>query len=78
MERTGTEIRRHIPKKKNKFSYAKFRKNLKYDVDGRCTNAFTLAIDTENLKTCYDFIKSKPGNMVRGSDKLTLDGININ
>ena len=76
MERLGPEIpKRPKEKRKNKFSYAKFRKKLEYDSSGKCDNAFQLATSPEFLKLSYDFIKSKPGNMVRGSDHLTLDGI---
>lgn len=32
--------------------------------------------DPEFLVSCYEEIKSKPGNMTRGSDRRTLDGIN--
>lgn len=76
MERIGSEIpKQSKDKKKRKFSYAKFRKMLKYNSSGKCENAFQLATSPEFLRLSYDFIKSKPGNMVRGSDQLTLDGI---
>ena len=48
---------------------------LKYDQFGRCENAFQLASSVEFLKLGYDLIKSKPGNMVHGSDRQTLDGL---
>ena len=78
MERIGPDIPKHPldrKKKPKKFGSAKLRKMLRYDEIGRCTNAFELAVSSEFLKLGYDIIKSKPGNMVRGSDKLTLDGI---
>ena len=53
----------------------KIRKMLKYDQFGRCENAFQLASSVEFLKLGYDLIKSKPGNMVHGSDRQTLDGL---
>ena len=31
----------------------------------------------EYLVACYEEIKSKPGNMTRGSNKETLDGLDI-
>ena len=32
--------------------------------------------DPHFLVACYEEIKSKPGNMTRGTDKTMLDGIN--
>ena len=75
MEHIGSEIPKNKSVRKNKFSYAKFRNMLKYDSSGKCLNAFKIATSPEYLKLSYDFIKSKPGNMVKGSDHLTLDGI---
>lgn len=78
MERTGTEIPKHPRselKRKNKFKYSEFRKKIRYDPIGKCENAFKIAVSPENLKLSYDLIKSKPGNMVRGTDKQTLDGL---
>lgn len=75
MERIGVDLPTQKKNRTNKFSYTKFRKKLKYDASGKCTNAFKLAMSPEFLKLSYDFIKSKPGNMVRGSDQLTLDGL---
>lgn len=78
MERIGPEIperNSHIKEKSLNFNYVKIRKLLKYDHLGRCTNAFKLASSPDFLKLGYDIIKSKPGNMVRGSDHQTLDGI---
>ena len=78
MERIGTEIPEHPRSRKKKaknFSSLKLRKMLKFDHKGRCVNAFQLATSVDFLKLGYDIIKSKPGNMVRGSDKQTLDGL---
>lgn len=74
MQRTGTEIL-YQRKRSAKFRYTEFRKQLKFDKDGRCLNAFTIAASPDTLKLGYDLIKSNPGNMVRGSDQQTLDGI---
>jgi hypothetical protein len=48
---------------------------LRYDQEGLCINAFHIATSPEVLKIAYETIKSKPGNMVQGSDTETLDGI---
>jgi hypothetical protein len=48
---------------------------LVFDEEGRCTNAFLVIKDTSVLMAAYDKIKSKPGNMVAGGGKETLDGI---
>ena len=53
------------------------RDQLVHDSTGKCTNAFTIINKPETLKYAYESIKSKPGNMVRGSDFATLDGINL-
>lgn len=50
---------------------------LRYDEEGRCTNAFEVISNPDILKIAYETIKSKPGNMVRGSDNVTLDGITL-
>ena len=75
--RKKIKVRKRKPKRNLVISLRipKIRKMLKYDQSGRCTNAFQLAVSTEFLKLGYDLIKSKPGNMVHGSDKLTLDGL---
>ena len=75
MERIGTEIPRYPTKSVKNFSYSRIRRMLKFDQNGKCVNAFQLASSTEFLKLGYDLIKSKPGNMVHGSDRLTLDGL---
>lgn len=51
------------------------REKLKYDDCKKCTNAFLVATEGETLKLAYETIKSNPGNMVRGTDTITLDGI---
>lgn len=48
---------------------------LKFNEEGKCTNAFKILSDPEILKIAYLMIKSKPGNMTEGVDKQTLDGI---
>lgn len=48
---------------------------LQYDSNGKCINAFKILHRKEILELAYETIKSKPGNMVRGTDKKTLDGI---
>lgn len=51
------------------------RQLLQFDETGRCNNAFKLMTRKDVLQVAYNSIKSKPGNMVRGSDRETLDGI---
>lgn len=51
------------------------RRLLQFDESGRCNNAFKLLSRKDVLRVAYNTIKSKPGNMVRGCDKETLDGI---
>ena len=48
---------------------------LQQDADGKHNNVFEILSRTEILKLAYETIKSKPGNMVRGSTRETLDGI---
>lgn len=50
---------------------------LVYNESNRCVNAFTVASDPVVLRLAYECIKSKPGNMVRGSDSQTLDGLPV-
>jgi group II intron reverse transcriptase/maturase len=50
---------------------------LKWDEEGKCLNAFDLFSDPTMLKAAYESIKSKAGNMVKGTDTETLDGISI-
>ena len=81
-----TEIMAHtsceIPERsklqcKKKFNTQELRKLLKYDNSGKCINAFQVITSIDILKVAYDTIKSKPGNMVRGSDPRTFDGLPI-
>jgi retron-type reverse transcriptase len=51
------------------------RSKLRFDEQGRCVNAFQVLNSPDMLKLAYETIKSNPGNMVRGSDNETLDGI---
>lgn len=55
--------------------YDEVKKRLRFDAEGRCTNAFIVMTSTSVLKWAYEMIKSKPGNMTRGSDNETIDGI---
>ena len=48
---------------------------LRQGPDGRYVNAFEVLSSVRILKLAYETIKSKPGNMVRGSTRETLDGI---
>nr|QIJ45981.1 hypothetical protein [Calonectria ilicicola] len=48
---------------------------IKYDEQNRCTNIFEILSDPEVLMIAYEMIKSNSGNMVRGVDYETLDGI---
>ena len=45
-------------------------------MEGKCINAFEVLSDINTIYAAYITLKSKPGNMVEGSDKQTLDGIN--
>lgn len=44
--------------------------------DGKCINAFNIISSPEMLIAAYSNIKSKPGMMTKGTDDVTLDGIN--
>jgi len=61
-----------ILNRRNPMNFIK--KNLVY-VDGKCCNVMEVASKEEVLKIAYETIKSKPGNMTKGSNELTLDGI---
>jgi hypothetical protein len=50
---------------------------LRKDSNGKYCNVFETLTSVEVLKLAYETIKSKPGNMVRGSTKETLDGITL-
>lgn len=53
------------------------RERLKMDENNRCTNAFLVLSSPEVLRLAYETIKSKPGNMTKGVDGETLDGIDM-
>ena len=54
--------------------YPVISKRIKY-IDGKCVNAISLISNPQTLKMAYEMIKSNPGNMTKGSDNETLDGI---
>lgn len=52
------------------------RAKLKFDIKARCINAYEVISEKEMLIQSYLSMKSNPGNMTKGIDKETLDGIN--
>lgn len=48
---------------------------LRKDSNGKFCNVFETLSSEVVLKLAYETIKSKPGNMVKGTTKVTLDGI---
>jgi hypothetical protein len=50
---------------------------LKKDEHDKYTNTFEVISSPQILKLAYEVIKSKPGNMVRGINHETLDGITL-
>ena len=48
---------------------------LRQDINGKYCNVHETLSSVQVLKLAYEVIKSKPGNMVRGTTKKTLDGI---
>ena len=56
--------------------YSIIREKMVFNTEGKCINSFEILSDVNILSLAYNSIKSKPGNMVKGSDKETLDGIN--
>lgn len=48
---------------------------LSFDKQGRCNNALNVLSNPIVLESAYLKIKSNPGNMTRGNDSQTLDGI---
>lgn len=50
-------------------------KKLEFDSGGRCTNALLVMATPSVMRWAYEMIKSKPGNMTKGSDNETIDGI---
>lgn len=57
--------------------YDLIREKLRFDSEGRCINPFEILSDVNILYLAYNSIKSNSGNMVRGSDKEILDGIDL-
>ena len=49
----------------------------KYKATDGKYNGIIRILDSEMLQTCYSLIKSKPGNMIPGTEDITLDGINL-
>ena len=77
--RLHTEVRKfkNSPKLGAHDDTKSLREMLVYDIQGRCINAFQVLSDISVLKSAYDVIKSKPGNMTPGVDRETLDGIPV-
>lgn len=62
----------------NKISVSTIIRNLLIqESDNRYSNVFLTMTSPLILKLAYETIKSKPGNMVKGTDHLTLDGITM-
>jgi hypothetical protein len=55
--------------------YKIMKARLRYNNEGKCTNAFKILSNPGILKLAYESIKTKSGNMVCGTDRETLDGI---
>ena len=49
--------------------------SLQFDKYNKCVNAFDVLTHPLMLHASYRRIKSKPGNMTSGTDKITFDGI---
>nr|ATI20252.1 group II intron reverse transcriptase/maturase [Juglanconis oblonga] len=62
-------------KNKTLLNKESFANRFEYDEMGRCTNAFKLISDPDLIKLAYGLIKSNPGNMTKGTDNPTLDGL---
>lgn len=58
-------------------SWAKYEVNMLLKGDGTYNGLIRILSNPEFLQACYLEIKSKPGNMSKGTDNTTLDGINI-
>lgn len=58
-------------------SWAKHEVNLLLKGDGTYNGLIRILSNPLFLQACYLEIKSKPGNMSKGTDDTTLDGINI-
>lgn len=50
---------------------------LQYNNEGQCINAFEVLSEAESLRLSYNSLKSKPGNMVPGTDNQTFDRLSI-
>lgn len=59
--------------RKKRFDPLTVRSELRYDKEGKCVNAFEVLKNPVILELAYETIKSKAGNMVKGSDNETLD-----
>lgn len=44
---------------------------IEFNSEGKCLNAFEILSDISTIYAAYSTLKSKPGNMVEGSDKQT-------
>jgi hypothetical protein len=71
----NNRLRNHLD---TTYAYPHINQKIIFDSDNKCTNAFLLCTHPDILKMAYGKIKSKPGNMVHGSDRETLDGISEN
>jgi group II intron reverse transcriptase/maturase len=49
----------------------------KYKTSEGKYNGIIRILDSNMLQTCYSLIKSNPGNMIPGTENITLDGINL-
>ena len=54
--------------------YPHIAKQIRYR-EGKCINAHDIIANPDTLRMAYEMIKSNPGNMTKGSDEETLDGI---
>jgi len=84
MKRNDTEIeaskrlntnRSYIKTVEDRNLTKRVREAIRRDGKGRCINAFEVLSDPRILRDAYETIKGNPGNMVRGTDHITLDGI---
>ena len=72
------ETSKHIEKEANSAGLEQLEKLFKDNLKDKKVNKNIMNIikDPDILKVAYSKIKSKPGNMTRGNDSETLDGIN--
>lgn len=59
-------------------TWAKSEVNNYVNKEGLFNGLINIIANPEFLKACYLEIKSKPGNMSKGTSPETLDGINVN